>query len=270
MATIVITGTSSGIGLATALELGRAGHKVYATMRNPARAPQLGEQVAHEALPVSILTMDIDSDQSVADCFAAIDRQVDSIDVLVNNAGIERHGSIEELPIEDFRAIMEPNYFGALRCIRRVVPGMRERKSGCIIRVTSVAGKIALPPLGGYAASKFALEALSEALAGELKPFGVRVAIVEPGIIETPMAHAIASAPVSRYRQGRQIAALFRAALGQPGQPSIIAKAIKAGPGGCAILAARCRTISRMESRNDGRAVDRCQCAGRRGFQAAR
>ena len=74
--------------------------------------------------------------------------------------------TVEELPIEDFRAIMETNYFGALRCIRRVLAGMRERKSGCIINVTSVAGKIALPPLGGYAASKFALEALSEALAG--------------------------------------------------------------------------------------------------------
>jgi NAD(P)-dependent dehydrogenase (short-subunit alcohol dehydrogenase family) len=196
-------------------------------MRNPALAPQLAEQVAQEALPVSILTMDVDSDQSVAECFAAIDREVESIDVLVNNAGIERHGSVEELPMEDFRAIMETNYFGALRCIRRVVPGMRERKSGCIINVSSVAGKIALPPLAAYAASKFALEALSEALAGELKPFGVRVAILEPGIIETPMAHAIASAPVSRYRQGRQIAALFRASLKQAAQPSIIAKAIR-------------------------------------------
>ncbi len=227
MPRVLITGTSSGIGLATALELGRAGHHVYATMRNPARAPQLGEQVSREGLPVSILTMDVDSDQSVADCFAGIYGQGGHIDVLVNNAGIERHGSVEELPMEDFRATMETNYFGAIRCIQQVLPRMRESRSGCIINVSSVAGKIACSPLTAYTASKFALEALSEALAGEMKPFGVRVAIVEPGIIETPMAHAVASAPASRYRQGRQIAALFQASLRQPAQPPIIAAAIR-------------------------------------------
>jgi len=126
MPKVLITGTSSGIGLATALELGRAGHQVYATMRNPARAPELAERASSEGLPISILTMDVDSDQSVSDCFAAIYRQDDHIDVLVNNAGIERHGSVEELPMADFRASMETNYFGALRCIRQVVPRMRE------------------------------------------------------------------------------------------------------------------------------------------------
>jgi NAD(P)-dependent dehydrogenase (short-subunit alcohol dehydrogenase family) len=207
MAKILITGTSSGIGLATALELGRAGHQVYATMRNPARAPQLGERAGKEGLPISILTMDVDSDQSVEDCFAAIHRQDGHIDVLVNNAGIERHGSVEELPMDEFRATMETNYFGALRCIRQVVPGMRERRSGCIVNISSVAGKIACSPLAAYTASKFALESLSEALAGEMKPFGVRVAIVEPGIIATPMAQAISDAPASLYRHGRNFAA---------------------------------------------------------------
>jgi NAD(P)-dependent dehydrogenase (short-subunit alcohol dehydrogenase family) len=227
MAKVLITGTSSGIGLATALELGRAGHKVYATMRNPARAPELGERAAAEGLPISILTMDVDSDQSVADCFAAIHQQDGQVDVLVNNAGIERHGSIEELPLADFRATMETNYFGALRCIRQVLPRMRESGSGCIINVTSVAGKIATTPLAPYTASKFALEALSEALAQEMKPFGVRVAIIEPGIIDTPMARAIEGAPPSRYRQGRQLAALFQASLEQPAQPSVVAAVIK-------------------------------------------
>jgi NAD(P)-dependent dehydrogenase (short-subunit alcohol dehydrogenase family) len=226
-ATVLITGTSSGIGLATALELGRAGYKVYATMRNPARAPQLGEQVSREGLPVSILTMDVDSDRSVADCFATIYGQGESIDVLVNNAGIERHGSVEELPIAEFRATMETNYFGALRCIQQVAPGMRERGSGCIINVSSVAGKISASPLTPYSASKYALEALSEGLAGEMKPFGVRVAIVQPGIIETPMPHSIAVAPPSRYRQGRQFGALFNAALQQPVPPSIVGAAIR-------------------------------------------
>src|ERR1700722_6724859 len=141
MANVLITGTSSGIGLATALELGRAGHHVYATMRNPARAPELGERAAQEKLPISILTLDVDSDQSVADCFAAIHSQNQQLDVLVNNAGIERHGSVEELAMDEFRATMETNYFGALRCIRQVLPAMRERRSGCIINVSSVAGK---------------------------------------------------------------------------------------------------------------------------------
>src|SRR6202044_2038681 len=136
----------------------------YATMRNPARAPELGERVAQEKLPVSILTMDVDSDRSVEECIASIHRKDGPVDVLINNAGIERHGSVEELPMEEFRATMETNYFGALRCIRQVVPGMRERRSGCIVNVSSVAGKIACSPLAAYTASKFALESLSEAL----------------------------------------------------------------------------------------------------------
>jgi len=227
MATVLITGTSSGIGLATALELGKAGHKVYATMRNPARAPELGRRASAEGLPISILTMDVDSDQSVSDCFASVYRQEGHIDALVNNAGVERHGSVEELPMEAFRTTMETNYFGALRAIRQVVPRMRERGSGCIVNVTSVAGKIASTPLGAYTASKFALEALSEALAQEMKPFGVRVALVEPGIIDTPMAHAIDDAPPSRYRQGRHLAALFQASLEHGTPPSVVATVIR-------------------------------------------
>jgi NAD(P)-dependent dehydrogenase (short-subunit alcohol dehydrogenase family) len=227
MARILITGTSSGIGLATALALGRAGHKVYATMRNPARAPELGQQASQESLPISILTLDVDSDRSVADCFASIYRQGEQIDVLVNNAGIERHGAVEELAMEDFRATMETNYFGAVRCMRQVLPQMRENRSGCIINVTSVAGRLVRSPLAAYAASKFALEALTEGLAQEMKPFGVRVALVEPGIIDTAMARAIVKQPPSRYRQGQSLSKLFREALEDPTPPSLVAEAIK-------------------------------------------
>ncbi len=227
MARVFITGTSTGIGLATALELGRAGHQVYATMRSPARAPELSERASKEGLPITILTLDVDSDRSVEDCFATLHRQGPLVDVLVNNAGIERHGSVEELPMEDFRATMETNYFGALRCIRQVLPGMRDRRSGCIVNVSSVAGRIVGLSLTAYMASKFALEALSEGLAGEMKPFGVRVAVVEPGIIETPMAHGIGEAPPSHYRQGRNSAALFKASLEHPVPPSIIAGVIR-------------------------------------------
>src|SRR5262249_13186495 len=109
------------------------------------------------------------------------------IDVLVNNAGVGGGGSIEELPIQFFREVMETNYFGALRCIKALIPSMRERRSGCIINVTSIAGRMAIAPAAPYAASKWAFEALSECLAQEKKAFNVRVAIVEPGVIATPI-----------------------------------------------------------------------------------
>jgi NAD(P)-dependent dehydrogenase (short-subunit alcohol dehydrogenase family) len=156
MQTVLITGTSSGIGLVTTTTLARAGYKVYATMRNPESGSELIGRIEQEKLPVSILAMDVDSDESVAAAFVAIRSAGQSIDVLVNNAGIERAGSVEELTFEDFRATMETNYFGALRCIRACLPEMRERRSGCIINVSSVAGRITCSPLAPYAASKAA------------------------------------------------------------------------------------------------------------------
>ena len=191
MAVVLITGTSSGIGLATALTLGRAGHKVYATMRNPTKAPELGQTAAAEKLPIKISIMDVDSDSSVKEGIENIRKDAGQIDVLVNNAGVERSGSIEETPLAEFRAVMETNYFGVIRCVQAVAPEMRKRKSGCIINVSSVAGRISCTPMAPYTASKFALEALSECLAQEMKTFNVRVALVEPGIIDTPMARRI-------------------------------------------------------------------------------
>ncbi|HXH48579.1 MAG TPA: SDR family oxidoreductase [Terriglobia bacterium] len=230
MPNVLITGTSTGIGLATAVELGRAGHTVYATMRNPGRSPQLGETAARENLPVKIVVMDVDSDSSVADAVKGIHAEGGQIDVLVNNAGIGTFGAVEELPMDAFRAIMETNYFGALRCIQAVLPKMRERKRGCIVNVSSVAGRVSNSPLSAYAASKWALEALSEALAQEVKPFNVRVAIVEPGIIDTPMARR-AEAPLDRtkYRQVRRYGGLFRASFESeaPRPPSLVAEAIR-------------------------------------------
>jgi NAD(P)-dependent dehydrogenase (short-subunit alcohol dehydrogenase family) len=228
MASVIVTGTSTGIGLATALTLGRAGHKVYATMRNPSRAPQLGDIAAQEKLPIKIAVMDVDSDSSVKEGIANIRKDAGQIDALINNAGIERNGSVEELPLSEFRAVMETNYFGALRCIQAVVPQMRQRKSGCIINVSSVAGRVATSPLAPYTASKFALEALSEALAQEMKTFNVRVAIVEPGIIDTPMARGLEEAPDSTpYPQKRRLAHLFVAALKNPAPPSLVAEKIR-------------------------------------------
>ncbi|MBA3642391.1 MAG: SDR family NAD(P)-dependent oxidoreductase, partial [Acidobacteria bacterium] len=139
MATVLITGTSSGIGMSTALELARAGHTVIATMRNPAASPGLAETAGREGLPVKVLTLDVSSDESVRSCFAAV---AEPIDVLVNNAGVECHGSVEELPMEEIIGTMNTNYFGAVRCIKAVLPRMREARSGCIINVSSVAGHI--------------------------------------------------------------------------------------------------------------------------------
>ncbi len=227
MASVLITGTSSGIGLATALALSRVGHKVYATMRNPSRAPELGQIVARERLPVKISAMDVDSDSSVKAAIESIQKESGPIDVLVNNAGIERTGSIEELTMADFRAVMETNYFGAIRCVQAVVPEMRKRRTGCIINVASVAGHVACSPMAPYTASKYALEALSEVLAQEMKTFGIRVAIVEPGIIETPMAKRIENpGPASAYPQPERFAALFVAALKNPVPPSLVAQKI--------------------------------------------
>ena len=224
MANVLITGTSSGIGLATALELGRAGHTILATMRNPARSPQLAETVKRERLPIRIHRLDVDSDESVRTCFSEIR---EPIDVLVNNAGVECHGSIEELPMEAFLATMNTNYLGAVRCIKAVLPGMREARKGCIINVSSVSGRVANTPVGPYCASKFALEAISEALAGEVKPFNIRVAIVEPGIQDTNMARALKDAPPSVYPQTRRFVGLFRAALAHPTPPETTAAVIR-------------------------------------------
>jgi NAD(P)-dependent dehydrogenase (short-subunit alcohol dehydrogenase family) len=227
MASVLITGTSKGIGLQAALAFGRAGHDVFATMRNPSQSPELAATAARERLPITVSVMDVDSDQSVSRGIAQIQREHGPIDVLVNNAGVERVGSVEELPLADFRAVMETNYFGALRCIQAVAPEMRRRGSGCIINVTSIAGRISSAPMAPYTASKWALEALSEALAGEMKSFNVRVAIVEPGIIDTAMARRIEEpAADSPYPHRARFTSLFANSLKNPVPPSLVAQKI--------------------------------------------
>jgi NAD(P)-dependent dehydrogenase (short-subunit alcohol dehydrogenase family) len=227
MATVLVTGASKGIGLATALAFARTGHRVVAGMRNPHGAPELGAIAARERLDVSIEAMDVDDDGSVTRAIERAVQSVGPIDVLVNNAGIERVGAVEDVSMDDIRAVMETNYFGAVRCIKAVVPTMRQRRSGCIVNVTSISGRLAGSPMGPYAASKFALEALSECLAQELKPFDVRVAVVEPGIIDTSMAARISTdAEGSYYPNRNRMAALFRSTLQHPTSPTLVAEAI--------------------------------------------
>ncbi len=227
MSNVLVTGASKGIGLATTLAFARAGHRVVAGMRTPAGAPELGKLAAGENLDVSIETLDVDDDSSVSRAIDRIVHAIGPIDVLVNNAGIERVGAIEDVSIVDVRAVMETNYFGAIRCIKAVLPSMRDRRTGCIVNVTSISGRLAGTPMGAYAASKFALEALSECLAQEVKPFNVRVAIVEPGIIDTSMATRIGTdADESHYPGRNRMAALFRSSLEHATPPTLVADSI--------------------------------------------
>lgn len=223
MKSVLITGTSKGIGFETALSFARAGYQVFATMRKTEAAASLKQHITDESLPILLYKMDVDSDDSVKQCIDKIMQEHGTIDVLVNNAGIEFHGSVEELPMADFKAVMETNYFGVIRCIKAVLPQMRQNVSGCIINVTSVAGKIANSPLGAYAASKHALEAISESLAQEVKPFNIRVAIVEPGIINTSMAQGISVDSNSKYPQVLRFGALFTESLKNPTPATLVA-----------------------------------------------
>ena len=223
MKKVLITGSSRGIGLETALAFGRAGYQVFATMRSPAKATELLAKIQAESLPISLHALDVNSDESVKSCFGEIHQKYGPIDVLVNNAGIGLNGSIEEMSISDFKAVMETNFFGAVRCIQAVIPSMRDRQTGCIINVTSVSGRLTTSPLGCYSASKFALEAVSEALAQEVKPFNIRVGIVEPGIIDTDMAHEIEQEHHSIYPSSKRMADLFFASLKNPTPATLVA-----------------------------------------------
>jgi NAD(P)-dependent dehydrogenase (short-subunit alcohol dehydrogenase family) len=181
-----------------------------------------GSVAAKERLPVKVLAMDVDHDASVGTAIAGVLADKGRIDVLVNNAGIGVGGSVEELPLSKFRQTMETNYFGALRCIQAVIPGMRERRSGHIVNVSSVAGRLAVPGDAPYNASKFALEAASEALAAEVKVFGIRVSIVEPGVIATAIFGKREIPANTRYPHEWRLYALFDASLKHPVSPSVV------------------------------------------------
>ena len=227
MAIALVTGTSSGIGLATAVTLARGGHKVIATMRNLDGAGELQKIVTAEKLAVTLAALNVDDDASVHGAIGKALAENGRIDILVNNAGVGGGGSVEEAPLEKFRAIMETNFFGALRCIKAVAPGMRERRHGCIVNITSIAGRMALSPQAAYAASKWAFEALSECLAQEMRAFNVRVAIVEPGVIATPIFGKGTPPPKdSPYPHARRQAALFAASLSKPTSPYVVGEQI--------------------------------------------
>jgi len=218
MKTAVVTGTSTGIGYATSLHLARHGYRVLAGMRNLAKAGPLRNAAAAERLPVEVVELDVTSGPSVASTFAII-AAAGPIDVLVNNAGIGGASPLELTPEGEHRQMFETNYFGAVRCIQAVLPGMRQRRSGAIVNITSITGLWATPNQIPYSASKWALECLGEALAHEVRRFGIRVVNVEPGVVMTSIFEN--SAPATRYdktspyqsimrRNGKMFAAGFR------------------------------------------------------------
>jgi NAD(P)-dependent dehydrogenase (short-subunit alcohol dehydrogenase family) len=231
MPVALVTGTSTGIGFATALHLARHGYTVVATMRNLTKAGPLEAAARAQSLPLVLRELDVTRQESIDHAVAATREREGAVDVLVNNAGIGGATPLELTPEDEHRAMFEANYWGAIRMIQAVLPAMRERRAGCIVNVTSIAGRVATPNQIAYSASKHALAAASEALAHEVAAFGIRAAIIEPGVVQTAIFENSASATrydkTSPYRQiMRRNGKLFAAGFRNPGQPETVAAAI--------------------------------------------
>ena len=182
----VVTGANSGIGRATAIHLAAQGHRVFGTVRSADKAGKLLAMAADHGVELELVELDIADDESVRAGFTRVLEATDGVvDVLVNNAGVGGNAVAEECPTELYLDVMNINLCGAVRCLQQVVPGMRARGRGAIVNITSVAGRIAAIAQSPYVASKWAFEGLSEGLAQELAPFGIRVAIVEPGVTKS-------------------------------------------------------------------------------------
>jgi NAD(P)-dependent dehydrogenase (short-subunit alcohol dehydrogenase family) len=181
----VVTGANSGIGRATALHLAQQGYRVFGTVRSLDKASKLQARAKELGVTVELIEMDVADDASVQRGFADIFRATDHIDVLVNNAGIGGNGVVEESTSQMYHDAFNVNVVGAIRCTQQVLPNMRERKNGAIVNITSVVGKFAAIAQAPYVASKWAFEGVSEELAQEVAPFGIRVVIIEPGVTKS-------------------------------------------------------------------------------------
>jgi len=184
----LVTGSSSGIGYETALLLARNGFDTFATMRNMNKSKQITEVSKRENLPLRVMQLDVNDDRSVADAINNILNEKKSIEVVVNNAGYGLMGSVEDSSLDEIKAQFETNFFGAIRVIKEVIPIMRKQRTGTIVNVSSVAGRIGFPMGSAYVSSKFALEGLSESMSYELKQFGIKIVLIEPGVINTNFA----------------------------------------------------------------------------------
>jgi NAD(P)-dependent dehydrogenase (short-subunit alcohol dehydrogenase family) len=181
----IVTGSATGIGYETAIHLARNGFYTYATMRNTEKAKDINEIASIKALPLSIIQLDVTDVVSINAAIDAVIKQSGRIDVLVNNAGYGLFGSIEDMSLQELKAQYETNVFGLFRVTQSVLPHMRKQHSGAIINISSLAGRVGLPLSAAYVSTKFALEGLSESMAYELRPFGIKVVIIEPGAIKT-------------------------------------------------------------------------------------
>ena len=200
----VVTGSSTGIGFETCLLFARSGIRTYATMRDLTKSDLIINVAEKEKIPLKVIRMDVDKDDSVAEAFKQInDDGRMRIDILVNNAGFGLFGALEDQSIEDIKKQFETNLFGAIRTILQVLPIMRDQRSGIIVNVSSLAGYVGFPASSVYNSTKFALEGLSESLAYEIEPYGISVVLIEPGIIHTNFAKNIIipsnTQPISSY-----------------------------------------------------------------------
>ena len=236
MASVLVTGCSSGFGKLTALLFGRHGHTVFATMRDTDKAGPMAAMAADEGLDVRVLPLDVTDTASVDAAVAEAEEAAGgALDVVVNNAGIELRGPIEQLADDELHAQFDTNVFGVVRVVRAALPAMRERRRGVIVNVSSIAGLVARPFGGAYSASKHALEAISEALHHEVRPFGIRVAVVEPGQFETELLAnatvAVGFGDDSPYRaasDGFDVAVRKLVPTGKPAPAEVVAETIVA------------------------------------------
>lgn len=224
MKTILVTGASSGIGKATAIYLAQNGYTVYGAAR---RIDKLQELVAYGVKPVSL---DVTDEESAKNCIHKIYKEAGSIDVLVNNAGSGFYGALEDVPLADGKNMMEVNVFGVARLIQLVLPGMRENKSGKIVNISSIGGKIGMPMGTWYNASKFAIEGMSDALRNEVKQFGIDVIVVEPGGTNTEMKDGLdyvtrVSGKTAYSKLAESVVKMYTEMKGS--EPVVIAKLIK-------------------------------------------
>jgi NAD(P)-dependent dehydrogenase (short-subunit alcohol dehydrogenase family) len=225
----VVTGANSGIGRATAIHLAQQGHRVFGTVRSIERAAKAVAMAEEAGVDVRLVELDVADDESVRRGFAEILDDAGPVDVLVNNAGVGGNAVAEECPPALYLDVMNVNLCGAVRCTQLVLPAMRERASGAIVNITSIAGRIAALAQSPYVASKWALEGWSEALAQEVAPFGIRVAIIEPGVTKSAIFPKNVDAPNatgaydSHYRRMFQF---YAAGLAQATDPFEVARVI--------------------------------------------
>jgi NAD(P)-dependent dehydrogenase (short-subunit alcohol dehydrogenase family) len=181
----LITGSATGIGYEIAIHLARNGYLTYASMRDTQKARKIKEIAQTENLSLHVVQLDVTDYKSIDEAVNTVINESGRIDVLINNAGYGLMGSIEDMSVEELKAQFETNLFGGFRVTQAVLPYMRAQKRGAIINISSVAGRVGLPLYSGYVSTKFALEGLSESMAYELQPFGIKVAIIEPGFVRT-------------------------------------------------------------------------------------